>query len=108
MRIFNKLHYTIRFRQWSRKAYAAFCSLGRNVTIGTLRKSVIEASLSKVKSGTSSIASIFITEKDSSWEKDSLDTESGCTDILITDILITLQQEKSAVANSHALIFLVI
>ena len=44
---------TIRFRKWSRKAYAAFASLGRCVTIGCLPKSVADSSLSKQKSGTS-------------------------------------------------------
>mgnify|MGYP007010752613 CR=1 FL=1 len=40
---------TIRFRRWSRKAYAAFASIGRCVTIGCLRKSVADSSLSKQK-----------------------------------------------------------
>ena len=44
---------TLRFRKWSRKAYAAFASLGRCVTIGCLPKSVADSSLSKQKSGTS-------------------------------------------------------
>ena len=44
---------TQRFRKWSRKAYAAFASLGRCVTIGCLPKSVADSSLSKQKSGTS-------------------------------------------------------
>ena len=38
---------TIRFRKWSRKAYAAFASLGRCVTIGCLPKNVADCSLSK-------------------------------------------------------------
>lgn len=37
----------IRFRRWSRKRYAMFCSVGRQVTIGMLSKSVTEASLGK-------------------------------------------------------------
>ena len=37
-----------RFRRWSRKAYAAFCSIGRCVTIGRVCKSIAEASLLKV------------------------------------------------------------
>lgn len=37
----------IRFRRWSRKSYAAFASIGRCVTIGCLRKSVADSSLSK-------------------------------------------------------------
>lgn len=42
---------TLRFRKWSRKAYAAFASLGRCVTIGCLSKSVADSSLKKQKAG---------------------------------------------------------
>lgn len=38
----------IRFRQWSRKAYAVFASLGREVVISRVGKSITEASLCKV------------------------------------------------------------
>lgn len=38
---------SIRFRRWSRKRYAAFCSVGRVVTIGCLDKGIAEASLRK-------------------------------------------------------------
>lgn len=41
----------IRFRRWTRKEYAVFSSLGRCVTIGTLRKKVADASLKKQKAG---------------------------------------------------------
>lgn len=37
----------IRFRCWSRKAYAIFASLGRCVTIGRLKNDVTDCSLSK-------------------------------------------------------------
>lgn len=37
----------IRFRHWTRKAYAAFASLGKYVTIGQVCKSIAEASLNK-------------------------------------------------------------
>lgn len=40
---------SIRFRRWSRKAYAVFCSVGRCVTIGCLSKAVADSSLSKQK-----------------------------------------------------------
>ncbi len=47
----NKLHLykpvTLRFRRWSRKSYALFCSVGRCVTIGFLRNGVADASLRK-------------------------------------------------------------
>lgn len=41
------LKVALRFRRWSRARYAAFCSIGRVVTIGNLRKGIVEASLSK-------------------------------------------------------------
>ncbi len=37
----------IRFRRWCRKGYAIFCSLGKTVAIGNLRKGIVEASLKK-------------------------------------------------------------
>lgn len=44
-------HIIIRFRRWTRKGYAIFCSLGRSVTIGTLGREVADASLKKQKAG---------------------------------------------------------
>lgn len=41
--------HSLHFRRWSRKSYAAFVSLGRCVTIGHLRKNVVESSLRKQK-----------------------------------------------------------
>lgn len=38
---------TLRFRRWSRKRYAAFCSVGRVVSIGQVKKSITDASLGK-------------------------------------------------------------
>lgn len=58
--------YSIRFRRWSRKAYAAFASLGKYVTIGSLRKSVADRSLSKQKAtGTAGHAGC---EEESTWK----------------------------------------
>lgn len=37
----------IRFRRWSRKAYAAFFSLGKCVAIGCLKKKIADISLKK-------------------------------------------------------------
>ena len=38
---------SLRFRRWSRKAYAAFASIGRHVTIGCVSKSIADKSLTK-------------------------------------------------------------
>ena len=40
-------HASLRFRRWSHKRYAAFVSLGREVTIGSLKKRVADQSLRK-------------------------------------------------------------
>lgn len=45
-RVYQKRR-TARFRQWTRKGYAAFSSLGLCVTIGQLRKNVTERALTK-------------------------------------------------------------
>ncbi len=46
---FSYLHKkrVICFRRWSRKAYAAFQSLGKHIVIGHVSKSIVEASLRK-------------------------------------------------------------
>lgn len=49
MKITTPIRHTLRFRRWSRKAYAAFASIGRCVSIGCLRKNVADSSLSKQK-----------------------------------------------------------
>lgn len=38
---------SIRFRRWGHKAYSAFCSIGRHVTIGRVCKGIADASLEK-------------------------------------------------------------
>lgn len=82
---------TLRFRKWSRKAYAAFASLGRCVTIGCLPKSVADSSLSKQKSGTSAGCksgrqSLEDTDNDKGQETDigiPLRSENGLTKLEI-------------------------
>lgn len=52
----------IRFRYWSRKEYAVFASLGKNVTIGSLRKNVVEQSLTKqIVPGESCVGTSIVT-----------------------------------------------
>ena len=68
---------TIRFRRWSRKAYAAFASIGRCVTIGCLCKSVADSSLSKQKAaGTTGHAGCG---EESAWkgETEGRETDTG-------------------------------
>lgn len=47
MNILYRNEQGIHFRCWSRKAYAMFCSLGKYVTIGALKKGIADVSLQK-------------------------------------------------------------
>lgn len=49
----------IRFSRWSRKGYAMFCSLGRYVTISTLKGGVLERAQDKVKGAILSLSIPF-------------------------------------------------
>jgi hypothetical protein len=54
---------SIRFRRWSRKGYAVFCSLTCVVTIGCVSISISDKSLQKISSSYSN--SICLNEKES-------------------------------------------
>lgn len=60
----------IRFRRWSRKAYAMFCSLGKQVTIGFLNKNVTEASLVKQQGGMFSAVCMQVEDDSDAWEEE--------------------------------------
>lgn len=104
---------TIRFRRWSRKAYAAFASIGRCVTIGCLRKSVADSSLSKQKTaGTAGHAGCG---EESAWkgETEGRETDTGIplgSSSALTSILtelgtnrhILLKHKSSAPAGIRA------
>ncbi|MGL5957622.1 MAG: hypothetical protein ACRCZZ_03350 [Phocaeicola sp.] len=55
MRKDKQIRTTLRFRRWSHKAYAAFVSIGRYATIGSLRYEIADSSLAKQKSVTAII-----------------------------------------------------
>lgn len=75
----------LRFRRWSRKSYAMFLSMGKCVTIGYLKKSVIEASLNKQQ------APISYTYTNQEDLNTSAEEESGSSpDILQTSFLIAM------------------
>lgn len=57
---------SLRFRRWSRRAWAVFASLGREVTIGALRVPVSEQSLVK----SDGVIAICLTERDTIEEED--------------------------------------
>lgn len=71
------IKHTIRFRRWSRKAYATFASIGRYVTIGFLRKSIADSSLGKQKTKKTAGHTICSTEvcppkNSEEWETDTV------------------------------------
>lgn len=89
--------HTIRFRRWSRKTYAAFASIGRCVTIGCLRKSVADSSLSKQKvAGNAGHAGCG---EETPWkgETDGKENDIGIppgSGTALTSLLIELQRNK--------------
>lgn len=64
----------IRFRYWIRKAYAMFCSLGKCVTIGNLRKGIADISLGKQANLS---VGIPCHEKDRSLIEEDLECQAG-------------------------------
>lgn len=67
----------IRFRRWSRKAYASFCSLGKCVTIGCLRKGIADASLGKQSGGSVIGSAVRTNDSHESAEQDARWCEDG-------------------------------
>lgn len=93
MRNTTPVRHTIRFRRWSRKAYAAFASIGHCVTIGCLPKSVADSSLSKQKAtGTAGHAGC---EEDSAWK--------GVTESRETDIGIPIGCSMALISGATGL-----
>ena len=80
---------SIRFRRWSRKGYAVFCSLTCVVTIGCLSISISDKSLQKTSSSYSN--SICLNETES---PDKLKEQA--------DLEIAIQQFQEMVLNEKA------
>ena len=74
---------SLRFHQWSRKAYAAFASLKRHVTMGCVGKGITEVSLSKG----AMCAQVRINR---AWAEDDVvtDTSEADTDVRIAERLL--------------------
>ncbi len=74
---------SLRFHQWSRKAYAAFASLKRHVTMGCVGKGITEVSLSKG-------AMCAQVRVNSVWADDDAvtDTSEADTDVCIAERLL--------------------
>ncbi len=52
-RITPTSEFSIRFRRWTRKSYAVFAGLGKQISIGCLRKGLIDSSLKKQEASSS-------------------------------------------------------
>lgn len=78
----------IRFRRWSRKGYAMFGSLGKLVTIGTLNKSVVEASLNKQQGVIMPFADVEVEKYSGLQEED-----TGPLPDVLRELLVLLQPQ---------------
>lgn len=74
----------IRFRSWSRKAYAVFASLGQCVTIGHLKNDVTDCSLSKQQKTSGNICLADSDEDECLFQINAIEREC------VTDILESL------------------
>lgn len=84
---------SLRFRRWSRKGYAVFCSLTCAVTIGSLAVSISDKTLQK---SLISADTIFKTSPANEAEEEELDaTELSAT---ILEIQINTIQQNNSVA----------
>ncbi len=100
--IINKI--ALRFRRWSRNAYAVFFSLGKCISIGNLKKSIVEASLPK------GVTVIFSTnfsqvKEGISEEIDDPDLLFSLIDSLYLNILQASSQKKLAYATYNKIEF---
>ncbi|MEG2574092.1 MAG: hypothetical protein RSA44_05450 [Bacteroides sp.] len=88
-------HRIIRFRRWSGKAYAAFCSIGRQVTIGQLTKGIAEASLNKQRG----IVSIIGEEGCGSAEHKVSDEDTGTLLSDLQQLIATILLPQTAMVD---------
>ncbi len=101
---FNSKKAAIRFRCWSRKAYAVFASLGKNVTIGCLRKNVTEQSLTKQPSLQAECPETFRELKEVREENSPV----ALTGIILNRQLVTIIQATTADAAPVLFVFTII
>ncbi len=75
------------FKRWSRKAYAVFISLKKEVCIGKVAKSIVEKSLSKGKSLQKNSLKLFT-------EKFNIFTEKAEDNDILTQIIVELEWDN--------------
>ena len=95
MKYTTPVRHTLRFRRWSRKAYAAFVSIGRCVSIGCLRKSVADSSLSKQKAA--GAAGHSSCSEDHAWKDDTKEREKETEPEPLLQMLLGTQVVRPSV-----------
>lgn len=96
----------IRFRRWCRKGYAIFCSLGKTVAIGNLRKGIVEASLKK-QPGVCLLS--VLCRPDRVDEEDDKAPDREVADRILSLIIleiITVNRLRCAIVESYCLLYL--
>ncbi|HIX27866.1 MAG TPA: hypothetical protein H9859_09605 [Candidatus Barnesiella excrementigallinarum] len=88
---------SLRFRRWNRHSYSTFCSIGKCVNIGNVRKEIADKSLKKGRT-------FIAVDNNSSWqyseERESrfreIGEEIGALVSMVSPLLFTTNQNQSA------------
>lgn len=102
MLITTQQNHAFRFRRFSHKAYAAFCSLHREVTIGCVATHIADLQLEKSNnnnhnSSTQTNLQLEKTTQDDNQEE--IELLCNTNDVVVT--LIATKQSAGAVASCH-------
>lgn len=92
---------TARFRRWTRKAYAVFASLGRTITIGSLRIGMAGQTLFR---GFERLDRIFTEQPDEAFDSEQ-DPEILTTDFLFATEIISVPASQFAEAANLMYIY---
>jgi hypothetical protein len=85
---------TVRFRRWTRKAYAVFASLGKTISIGNLRVAMAGQTLFR---GFERLDRIFTEQPDEAFDSEH-DPEILTTDFLFATEIISVPASQYAEA----------
>ena len=83
---------SVRFRRWSRKAYAVFASLGKAISIGNLR---IEMAGQTLLRGFESITKIFADDIDEASESEDLGSVFPADVLVAADMIFIPVSKKN-------------
>ncbi|MGL5785425.1 MAG: hypothetical protein ACRCX4_01195 [Bacteroidales bacterium] len=83
---------SIRFRRWSRKQYAVFCSLGKQISIGCLRRGIADQALRKnalvLSGGLYLPDSLFVAESKEYTDAEIAELKESISEILLLKIVL--------------------